>query len=69
MVFHAGWNTMGEVIDMNRAHRPEIPHPAPKKKIEVDAPIPAKVYPVIDNDLARDNVENDLPAADKHELH
>lgn len=32
----------------------------PKKK---DKPI-AKVYPVLDTDLARDNVENDLPAAD-----
>lgn len=54
---------------MNQEHRPEIPYPAPKRKVEVDAPIPAKVYPVIDNDLARDNVENDLPEADKHELH
>ena len=26
------------------------------------------VYPVIDNDLARDNVENDLPAADREDL-
>ena len=28
----------------------------------------SKVYPVIDNDLARDNVENDLPAADLEDL-
>ena len=28
----------------------------------------SKVYPVIDNDLARDNLENDLPAADKEDL-
>ena len=53
---------------MNQEHRPEIPYPAPKKKVEIDAPIPTKVYPVIDNDLARDNVENDLPEADKNEL-
>ena len=26
------------------------------------------VYPVIDNDLARDNMENDLPEADKEDL-
>ena len=26
------------------------------------------VYPVLDNDLARDNVENDLPAADLEDL-
>lgn len=30
--------------------------------------IPPEIYPVIDNDLARDNVENDLPAADLEEL-
>ena len=28
----------------------------------------SKVYPVIDNDLARDNLENDLPEADKENL-
>ncbi len=26
------------------------------------------VYPVIDNDLARDNIENDIPAADLQDL-
>ena len=26
------------------------------------------VYPVIDNDLARDNLENDIPAADLEDL-
>lgn len=33
-----------------------------------ERPIPAKIYPVIDTDLGRDNVENDLPAADKEDL-
>lgn len=28
----------------------------------------SRVYPVIDNDLARDNVENDLTAADLQDL-
>ncbi len=28
----------------------------------------SSVYPVIDNDLARDNVENDIPAADLQDL-
>lgn len=28
----------------------------------------SKVYPVIDNDLARDNIENDIPAADLEDL-
>ena len=31
-------------------------------------PIPSDVYPVIDTDLPRDNVENDIPAADLSEL-
>ncbi|MEL7609034.1 MAG: hypothetical protein AAGU74_05970 [Bacillota bacterium] len=34
---------------------------------ELDAPI-SEVYPVIDTDLARDNVENDLSAADLQDL-
>lgn len=32
-----------------------------------DKPI-SPVYPVIDNDLARDNIENDIPAADLEDL-
>ena len=43
----------------------EILQAGPEK---VECPIPPKIYPVIDNDLARDNVENDLPAADLQEL-
>ena len=31
---------------------------------EIDKPIPEEIYPVLDTDLARDNLENDLPAAD-----
>lgn len=33
----------------------------------VEKPI-SDVYPVIDNDLARDNLENDIPAADLQDL-
>lgn len=33
-----------------------------------ERPIPADAYPVIDTDLARDNIENDLPAADLEDL-
>lgn len=39
-----------------------------KKKIELDRPIQPGIYPVIDNDLARDNIENDIPAADLEDL-
>ena len=35
---------------------------------EMERPIPEEVYPVLDTDLARDNVENDLPAADLEDL-
>ena len=43
-------------------HVPDIP-------IEKDAlPVPEEIYPVIDNDLARDNIENDIPAADLEDL-
>lgn len=43
----------------------KISQPAPDR---AERPIPPKIYPVIDTDLARDNVENDLPAADLQEL-
>lgn len=42
-----------------------------RKKIrpyEEEEPIPDDVYPVLDNDLARDNIENDLTAADRQDL-
>ncbi len=39
-----------------------------KSKPMHEPPIPARVYPVIDTDLGRDNVENDLPAADREDL-
>lgn len=35
---------------------------------DIDRPIPEDVYPVIDTDLARDNIENDLSAADLQDL-
>ena len=35
---------------------------------DAERPIPAGVYPVIDTDLGRDNIENDLPAADLQDL-
>ena len=38
------------------------------KHIEIEQPIPSRIYPVIDTDLARDNLENDIPAADLEDL-
>lgn len=40
----------------------------PKMRAEEERPIPEEVYPVLDTDLARDNLENDLPAADLEDL-
>ncbi len=30
--------------------------------------VPADIYPEIDTDLARDNIENDIPFADRQDL-
>ena len=35
---------------------------------ELEKPIRPGIYPVIDTDLARDNLENDIPAADLQDL-
>ena len=43
------------------------PKTAKEKQGKEEKPI-SKVYPVLDNDLARDNVENDIPAADLEDL-
>jgi len=40
----------------------------PDRSDSLDRPIPSDLYPVIDTDLGRDNLENDLPAADLEEL-
>ena len=42
-------------------------HGPEQKVYHTETPI-SKVYPVIDNDLERDNVENDIPAADLEDL-
>ena len=34
----------------------------------IERPVPSDVYPVLDTDLARDNLENDIPAADLNDL-
>ena len=39
----------------------------PLKANKTEAPVP-DIYPVLDTDLARDNVENDISAADLQDL-
>ena len=41
---------------------------ANQKVYHTETPIPSDVYPAIDTDLARDNLQNDIPAADLTEL-
>lgn len=48
-----------------RKDKQEISSPKPD---QVERPIPAKIYPTIDTDLGRDNLENDLPAAELEDL-
>lgn len=38
------------------------------QKVYHQKPIPQDLYPAIDNDLARDNLENDIPFADLQDL-
>ena len=39
-----------------------------QKVFHTERPIPSDIYPAIDTDLARDNIENDIPAADLGDL-
>lgn len=41
---------------------------AKRKAVHTERPIPGNIYPVIDTDLGRDNIENDIPAADLEDL-
>ena len=41
---------------------------ANQKVFHTERPIPSDTYPVIDMDLARDNLKNDATAADLNEL-
>lgn len=40
----------------------------PQSKNKAEKPIPGDIYPVIDTDLGRDNLENDITAADLQDL-
>ena len=53
---------------MDPKHTPSVSSRHRDRALFEDKPIPADIYPVIDTDLARDNLENDLPAADLVDL-
>lgn len=48
-------------------HEPKVTGAAPQGISDVERPI-SRAYPVVDNDLARDNMENDIPAADLEDI-
>ncbi|MGN0621915.1 MAG: hypothetical protein ACI4I9_08610 [Porcipelethomonas sp.] len=45
----------------------KVYHSTPHGTVSADKPVP-DIYPAIDTDLARDNIENDLTAADLQDL-
>ncbi len=53
------------IIAGTKAPSLKVYHDTPHK--EREKPVP-DIYPVIDNDLARDNIENDITAADLQDL-
>ncbi len=55
------------IIAGTKAPSLKVYHSAPYSAVKKEKPV-SSVYPVIDNDLARDNVENDLTAADLQDL-
>lgn len=60
----SGKTSARPIIAGTAAPAQKVYHTTPFK---AEKPI-AKVYPAIDTDLARDNVENDIPAADLQDL-
>ncbi|MGW8114564.1 hypothetical protein ACVS9P_05165 [Caproicibacterium sp. NSD3] len=56
--------TFGDPIPDKEPHVVRKEHEIRK----TDRPIRKDVYPVIDTDLGRDNVENDIPEADLQDL-
>ena len=59
----------GKAKHQKQKANPIIPGTSgPRLKVYHEKPIPADIYPEIDTDLARDNLENDLPAADLEDL-
>lgn len=63
-----GKDLVRPIIAGTKAPAQKVYHTTPfSSKPDGDKPI-SEVYAVIDNDLARDNLENDLSAADRQDL-
>jgi len=64
------WANHHDMDMINRINRFSSRHPrimANDKKRQSERPI-SNAYPLIDTDLARDNIENDQPAAELEDL-
>ncbi len=61
-----GHNPANPIIAGTQAPDLKVWHSKPHKA-DIDKPI-SDVYPEIDTDLARDNIENDIPEADLQDL-
>lgn len=55
------------IIAGTKAPSLKVYHTAPYSQAKKEKPV-SGIYPAIDNDLARDNIENDLTAADLQDL-
>lgn len=62
-----GNSHVNPIIAGTHAPSLKVYHSVPHSLNKNEKPI-SEAYPVIDNDLARDNVENDLTAADLQDL-
>ncbi len=60
-----GHNNANPIIAGTKAPDMKVYHATPHK---TEKPVSSEAYPAIDTDLARDNVENDLTAADLQDL-
>lgn len=58
-----GKANVNPIITGTKSPSLKVYHTTPFSMNKIEKPI-SNVYPVIDNDLARDNVENDMTAAD-----
>lgn len=54
--------------DKKSHNKPNSKNDGKRKGKKSEKAIPADIYPVIDTDLARDNIENDIPDADLQDL-
>lgn len=63
-----GNKSVPPIIAGTHAPSLKVYHTTPHMKKQPEKPV-SNIYPAIDNDLARDNLENDITAADLQDLY